>query len=978
MCHFYFEFRRSTLTAVVFSLLFPSAVLGSESAVRTFPDGTPSDRRHPQAPPIKLAADDWIYLKLPRPGAAYEALASSPNGVVLFRNLKDGSYHRWRTGEMTELKPDQSPWRLPALLDKGPVPDGPDLVSLKLNNYVVNASGGIGLAYVMKRQGSNVDWEDEYIHFWPPASTAPRTIQGEFYLKDVEWDGGIYRTVKRHSRLLTAANDGFIFGEFSRIEPRPTDVPFDSFYRYPSTGAGLADASWFGSDFVLTVANDRGDHIGKRVGGNGATISGVVGYANVTFAPVYISENGVVLGRNGLANFSPLGSAGAQVLYSLADGVMPLPTGGRVMTVDEQNRPNGFDLDGKPVVWDTKRDSSGVPLVPKQYELKPYVPMPMPAGWSSTHLIAPGTTKHQLGIMTNAGTNQTLPFFAIRGGLRVDANLDGAIAIDGSDSTSSTNPFRFWLNDDNDGTVNSSMPGLYTEFEQDDQPVSGYSSRNCNDLAINGTRDLEDFARLWINVSGLRNMVTGANPVLQIGLKWTDVSQGSPAIRLFRAAEATGGMGYLFNSTTAAQQLDQTGQSYGTALGSGMVETASTYIVPQVALANLSESQPNIRLLFEGCRAGKGRLRLVVLKQDGTEVGEGPGVWMDLKSSKDFIERWSCGDGDLAEVQPVVRQTANSASPAWGNPTKDEEKDYVLYVHGYNMKEFEKQRWIETTFKRLYWLGYKGRVGGFTWPCSDSALPYDQSEERAWQSAAQLRALLGSLKIAGLQVHVLGHSQGNVVVGEALRQWAAENHKKADGSPDPLVRTYVASQAAIQAHCYDPNAALIPGFTGSLSDDGTPNVYANYPLTGAPYMSVAAMSGAATRFRNFQNPDDYALTGNSAGFPVHPGWQLNQRLKPDIGYTFENATGIFRSGAILAFPGDRFLIFSYAAEGRSLALGSTVTDGVFSGGDYSLRNQLGYGLDHIWHSGQFRSSMAERYQYWRAFMQAADLTPNGL
>lgn len=273
----------------------------------------------------------------------------------------------------------------------------------------------------------------------------------------------------------------------------------------------------------------------------------------------------------------------------------------------------------------------------------------------------------------------------------------------------------------------------------------------------------------------------------------------------------------------------------------------------------------------------------------------------------------------------------------------------------------------------MFDVGYKGRVGGFTWPCSRTAPPYDESEERAWQSAAQLRALLGSLKTAGYRVHVLGHSQGNVVVGEALRQW------KELGNTDALVRTYVASQAAIPAHCYDPNAALIPGFAGSLSDDGTTNVYANYPLTGAPYMSAAAMSGVATRFRNFENPRDYALTGNSLDpLDFHPFWQANQRLKPDIGYTFENATGIFRSGTVLSFPGDRFRIFSYAAEGRSLALGSTVTGGVFTGGDLDLSlAPYSFGREHLFHSGQFRSSMAERYQYWRALMQAADLTPNG-
>ena len=77
-------------------------------------------------------------------------------------------------------------------------------------------------------------------------------------------------------------------------------------------------------------------------------------------------------------------------------------------------------------------------------------------------------------------------------------------------------------------------------------------------------------------------------------------------------------------------------------------------------------------MLFEGCKAGKGQLKLVILKRDGanyTEIGEGSGVWMDLKKPKEFIERWSAGDGDAdTPVLPVVRQSGRATASA-GNLT---------------------------------------------------------------------------------------------------------------------------------------------------------------------------------------------------------------------------------------------------------------------------------------------------------------------
>jgi hypothetical protein len=278
------------------------------------------------------------------------------------------------------------------------------------------------------------------------------------------------------------------------------------------------------------------------------------------------------------------------------------------------------------------------------------------------------------------------------------------------------------------------------------------------------------------------------------------------------------------------------------------------------------------------------------------------------------------------------------------------------------MADYEKQRWIETTYKRLYWLGYKGRVGGFTWPCSQSAPPFDASEEKAWQAAAQLKTHLQNLKAQGYRVHVIAHSQGNVVMGEALRQ---------AGPGAALVRTYIASQAAVAASCYKENVPLMP-------DPGqeTPDVYGIYPPTSLPYFDGSAMSGAASRYVNFYNPSDYALTSVSGnGF----SWETNQRWKPHQGWGYNVVDGFFESnssGGLTSrtFPNDRFRIFSYGAEAKSLALGAMPTGGVFTSFT-NLQTAQQYGPEHIYHSAQFRASMPARYRYWQGVMTAADLTP---
>lgn len=704
--------------------------------------------------------------------------------------------------------------------------------------------------------------------------------------------------------------------------------------------------------------NRHGVYIGNVRAANYVDYDYYVGPAKVGYDPLWISDRGSVLALD---------------VIHYADGTnapTPVTLFPRPARIDAQDRLRGTS-EGRPAVWQKNASS------PVSYHRLFYSPVMLPDGWQTTHLIAPHETEVQLGQATK--NNATTAFLLIPGGLRTDANRDGVISDLPSDTTSADRPFRFWSNDDNDELKtytwgesvipNFFPPGyispgaiplpVFYEQEQDDLAVTS-ATEDWKDDSPDCARDLEDFARLQVYIGGLHEAVRTGQII--VGVKWGSVTRANPSIRLHRHAESTGGTGYLFNTAAVTAQLNLSANE-----GIVQVVEGTNYLVsgtdvvrlPSRWFSTLSEQNPRLNLLFEGGQVGTGELRLVLLKKEGesyVEIGEGPGVWLDIKKPNEFVERFTCGDDHLGDVVAVYR---HSSSATFAAPTKDEEKDYVLYVHGYNMAEFEKQRWVETTYKRLYWLGYKGRVGGFSWPCAQSAPQFDPSEEKAWQSAAQLKAHLANLKAQGYRVHVLAHSQGNVVMGEALRQ---------AGAGSALVRTYIASQAAVAASCYKENVPLMP-------DPGqeTPDVYGTYPPTSLPYFDGSAMSGATSRYVNFYNPVDYALTSASGnGF----SWETDQRWKPTVPFLY--LTGFQELTLLgfktLTFPDDRFRIFSYAAEAKSKALGVMPTGGVFTSFTNLESNQQ-YGPEHIYHSGQFRASMATRYRYWQGVMTAADLTP---
>jgi hypothetical protein len=506
-------------------------------------------------------------------------------------------------------------------------------------------------------------------------------------------------------------------------------------------------------------------------------------------------------------------------------------------------------------------------------------------------------------------------------------------------------------------------------------------------------RDLEDYARLW--VCGLTsNLVANLPSGSTITLSWADIWDGSgyaqagnPTIDLFTAADTDGGIGYLTNSTTAATQTNSLACPYIGRLAPGGSIQLNANIFGSTWRGN--------HFIWCGVTNGGGQLLLTILDNNGNLLAQSS-AYIQIQDIKQMYERWTVGD------EPTIAPKTNAIPAVEGLPTpflyatsQNMNTPYILFVHGWNLETWEKDRFAESAFKRLYWQGYQGRFGEFRWPTTylnstgnsyadDAILAsiYDPGEYNAWNSADGLLNLLKTLHATyGNNVYVLAHSMGNIVAGEALR-------KAAQQGLGQIVNTYVASQAAVPGHCYDStlSGSDLLGFEGGLLGPTTANIYNNWLTTNS--------AAAGTRI-NFYNTNDYALSS------FH--WQLDEEVKPDsvvginppYGYNGSPSDnpplqdGFYSTAILYPFQHtlylgnentlqDRYEITAFAAEPRSLALGTTPD--VHTMVDIDLTritnpiwppDSTGKNYEqHFWHSAEFRGDNAQMQGYWSELLSS--------
>lgn len=512
-------------------------------------------------------------------------------------------------------------------------------------------------------------------------------------------------------------------------------------------------------------------------------------------------------------------------------------------------------------------------------------------------------------------------YLLVPAALAVDANRDGQIKFAGNlhdtnlagvplDRTSEAEPFRFWVNDDDDR-------------DDEDHPGSEYQDRSNN--VIDSARDLEDFARLHIHVGALQDLVVNGD--IQVGLEWKGVTGTNlPAVKVYKAAENNGCDEYLKNTTTALSQV--TG-AFATALGT--ITNGGSFKLPASfwgadALAGrpvLSPQNPNRHLIFEGTSEGKGLLA-ITLWRGTNKIGEGPGVWLDIADIKKMFQRVKAtGIGeDFDEPHGTTSGTPPEPTMGWieEGQFQDEPASWqktghcIVFVHGWNMTESESLNFAETMFKRLWQRGYKGRFAYFRWPTLAGAVgTYNDSEYRAWKCGESLKQYMASLP-SSYTNNLAAHSMGNIVAGSALKKGMQ-------------VVNYALLNAAVPAMCYDTNTTLYQ--SGAFWKSPTPDNDSDEGTRALGYSGqLQAVSGNLV---NFFLPGDFATTtlweGNNytvkpqklaaiPGPPFTTGYYYDPEDSPGqrIGITYVTVVGRFVTTAHEAM--------SYAVHSRTRTVGA--------------------------------------------------------
>lgn len=388
--------------------------------------------------------------------------------------------------------------------------------------------------------------------------------------------------------------------------------------------------------------------------------------------------------------------------------------------------------------------------------------------------------------------------------------------------------------------------------------------------------------------------------------------------------------------------------------------------------------------LFEGVSAGHGQLWAVLVNASGA-VAESTPVFLRLDGVTNLFEHFTAGDTNTMDWNMIPGNYLRTYDS--GSPATDATRDYILLVHGWRMQPWERRAFAATAFKRLYWQGYRGGFGLFSWPTDWTGTSYwdmisqanrqnyDRSERRAWQSAMALRRLLLNLnrQYPG-SVRLLSHSMGGVVSSEALRIHGSR------ANSTPAIHTYVAAQPASVAHAYDAvNPEVVRNGLIIRSGMIVPEVYGAFPRTNGPqryYMGMANAVGrtaqGVARTWNYHNFVDYALNTTQA-------WPLNQALKPDFGWDY---AGVWRRGALfgtrLDLSTDAYEIFAHIATARSKALGCSEDPTHLVRGEignaFDLRANFSFQANTYEHSAEFNSTTMRRYPFWQQVLGTMSLT----
>lgn len=371
--------------------------------------------------------------------------------------------------------------------------------------------------------------------------------------------------------------------------------------------------------------------------------------------------------------------------------------------------------------------------------------------------------------------------------LAVDANRDGQIKLFSEnvpDGTSSTQPYRFWINDDDD--EGDSTGG---DISIEEGSVTG---RNCDDFHINGRRDLVDWFPVFLDIKQLLTLYPPASVVGEVnGAK-------------YKLKQADGAVNFVYTKLTRADALKYQTQNMGPVFGGGttsiitlnspiheakvdhVVAEGTDLFAHSPAFYDAIWNNDGGVLLIEGCGPTIQPLVLSIEKADGTvitvlkidlAIGQVESMYRHLN----LREGSDAPAGLLGRTADAHTAVATAMDEPAGFPDEPGNAKWLVFIHGFNVSGQKARGWNAETFKRLYWSGGKARFVGVSWfgnpgpgdsdhiqDYANIVQGYHWAVRNALPTAEALAQKINALP--GSKV-VMGHSQGCWVASVAVSDY---------------------------------------------------------------------------------------------------------------------------------------------------------------------------------------------------------------
>ena len=407
-----------------------------------------------------------------------------------------------------------------------------------------------------------------------------------------------------------------------------------------------------------------------------------------------------------------------------------------------------------------------------------------------------------------------------------------------------------------------------------------------------------------------------------------------------------------------------------------------------------------------------------IIYPDGSKTEKKHEIKLDIRDIKSFYTRWDVdygvnGGGNGTDLRTDLSfkdfDTPSPGTELHVSKVKSEAflsgNDTTVLVHGWNMTDAVNNDWkaanTETMFKRMYWQGYRGEFVAFNWPTfaddngprdwpivgTAANLTYNPSDFQAYRSANALKDVLATYRgtAPNLQpVHLLAHSMGNIVAGEALRLWVSE----LPFNDDPLVTNYVAMEAAVSAGAYRDNSVDSRTVQMGTSNRPVPDLYRFWShgrdgfndnsLGILEYFQGAGFS--AEKRVNFYNFQDFALNlwdiNNNAkdSYYQSPVWLNDYEYAEGAGNNTNNDIFLRTENGpdtplTLTLPNgrpgrDAYEILAFFSQSASLAMGTKVMSQFnvnVNLENYSLEGGSNHRANH---SYQFNHDAAETWGFY--------------